>query len=145
MLLGSYETRITDKNRIAIPKKLRIELGENLILSRGYEGCILLLDGDRWNNLLNIITKDPILNVSVRNTLRFIIAGAHEVVLDKQGRLVLPQSLIEYAGIDDTVEILGMKDWIEIWDKNVWIKLLGDISKSADDIAEKLIKNNVKT
>lgn len=142
MLLGSYETKLTDKNRIAVPSKLRTELEDNLILARGYEGCVLLLDKTRWDQLLGVIGKEPILNLSVRDTFRFIIAGAFEVDLDKQGRLVVPQSLREFAQIETDVIFLGMKDWVEIWDFDKWQMRLGKITKSADDIAEKLMKLN---
>ncbi|MCA9379687.1 division/cell wall cluster transcriptional repressor MraZ [Candidatus Dojkabacteria bacterium] len=142
MLLGSYETKLTDKNRIAVPSKLRTELDENLILARGYEGCVLLLDKNRWDQLLAVIGKEPILNLSVRDTFRFIIAGAFEVDLDKQGRLVVPQSLREFAQIETDVIFLGMRDWVEIWDLDKWQQRLGKITKSADDIAEKLMKLN---
>jgi len=142
MLLGSYETKLTDKNRIAVPSKLRTELEDNLILARGYEGCVLLLDKARWDQLLAVIGKEPILNLSVRDTFRFIIAGAFEVDLDKQGRLVVPQSLREFAQIETDVIFLGMKDWVEIWDLDKWQQRLGKITKSADDIAEKLMKLN---
>lgn len=140
MLLGSYETRLTEKNRLAIPKKLRLELKENLILARGYEGCVLLLDEARWQTLLKLIGKEPILNLSVRDTFRFIIAGAFEVELDKQGRLVVPQALKEYAQINEEVVFLGMRDWVELWDKTLWETHLKEITKSADDIAERLLK-----
>lgn len=140
MLLGSYETKLTEKNRIAIPKKLRLELGNNLILARGYEGCVLLLDEKRWNALLSLISSEPILNLSVRDTYRFIIAGAHEVDVDKQGRVVVPQLLREYGELKGEAVILGMKDWVEIWDKEIWLQKLDSITKTADDIADKLMK-----
>lgn len=140
MLLGSYETKLTEKNRIAIPKKLRLELGNNLILARGYEGCVLLLDEKRWNALLSLISSEPILNLSVRDTYRFIIAGAHEVDVDKQGRVVVPQLLREYGELKGEAVILGMKDWVEIWDKEIWLQKLDSITKTADDIANKLMK-----
>jgi MraZ protein len=82
------------------------------------------------------------LNLSVRDTFRFIIAGAFEVDLDKQGRLVVPQSLREFAQIESDVVFLGMKDWVEIWNLEIWQKRLNKITKSADDIAEKLMKIN---
>ncbi len=142
MLLGSFETKVTDKNRIAIPKKLRSELDDNLILARGYEGCVLLLDGKRWGSLLDLIAKEPILNQSVRDTFRFIIAGAFEIEIDKQGRFVVPQTLKDFGALENDVVILGMRDWVEIWDKEKWATKLKEITKSADDIAERLMKLN---
>ena len=81
---------------MCIRDRLRTELEDNLILARGYEGCVLLLDKVRWDQLLAVIGKEPILNLSVRDTFRFIIAGAFEVELDKQGRLVA----VSYTHLD---------------------------------------------
>lgn len=145
MLLGSFESKLTEKNRIAVPKRLRVELDSNLILARGYEGCVLLLDEKRWKSLLEIIGKEPILNLSVRDTYRFIIAGAFDIELDSQGRLVLPQTLKDYGRMSEEVVFLGMKDWIEIWDKDLWESKLNEITKSAVDIADRLMNiSNVK-
>lgn len=142
MLIGSFENNLTDKNRLAVPKDFREELKGRLFISRGYEGCLILLDEPRWKKLFVVISKEPILNLSVRDTYRFIVAGAKEVDLDKQGRLVLPEFLKTYAHIDNKVAFLGMNDWIEIWDLDRWYKKLGEISKEASDIADKLLKIN---
>lgn len=146
MLLGSFESKLTEKNRIAVPKKLRVELDSDLILARGYEGCVPLLDEKRWQSLLKMISREPILNLSVRDTYRFIIAGAFDIELDSQGRLVFPQSLKDYGRMSEEVVFLGMKDWIEIWDKDLWENKLNEITKSAVDIADRLMNlSNDKT
>lgn len=147
MIIGEFEGRLTDKNRLAIPKKLRDELKEGLILSRGYEGCLLLLDGIRFKQLDKIINKQPILNLSVRDTKRFLLGSSFELELDGQGRFVLPNRLKDYAKLNDEVFFIGLGDWIEIWDKEIWNSKLENLSKEAGDIAEKLItqQSNAKT
>lgn len=140
MLIGTFENSITDKNRLAIPKKIREEFNGKLIISRGYEGCLIMMDENRWDRLYKIISKEPILNLSVRDTYRFILAGAKELEVDKQGRVVMPEFLIEYAGLTTEVSFLGMNDWVEIWDRDKWMVKLNTLSKSASDIADRLMK-----
>lgn len=140
MLIGTFENSITDKNRLAIPKKIREEFNGKLIISRGYEGCLIMMDESRWDRLYKIISKEPILNLSVRDTYRFILAGAKELEVDKQGRVVMPEFLIEYAGLTTEVSFLGMNDWVEIWDRDKWMVKLNTLSKSASDIADRLMK-----
>jgi MraZ protein len=139
MLIGEYESRLTEKNRIAVPAKIRLELKQNLILSRGYEGCLLILDETRWKKLISLISIRPLLNLSERDTRRFLLGGAHEIDLDAQGRFVLPMGLKSYAQIEDDVVFVGIMDWAEVWAKNTWETKLTELSKSAADIAERLI------
>lgn len=144
MLIGEFESKLTLKNRIAVPKKIRLELQDGLIISRGYEGCLILLDKARWVDLLDLISREPILNLSVRDTRRFIMGGASEIDLDGQGRFVLPSQLKSYATLDDDVVFIGLNDWVEIWDKDIWNTKLDILKVEASDIAEKLLKLNDK-
>lgn len=141
MLIGEYEVKLTDKNRVAIPKKIRDEFTEGLILSRGYEGCLILLDKKRWNDFENLINKGSILSISIRDTKRFIFGGAYELDIDGQGRFVLPANLKQYAQINNEIIFIAIKDWVEVWDLEIWRKKLADLSTKAGDIAEKLLNN----
>jgi MraZ protein len=143
MLIGEYEAKLTDKNRIAIPKKIREEFSEGLILSRGYEGCLILLDAKRWGDFENIINKGSILSLSIRDTKRFIFGGAYELELDSQGRFVLPVNLKEYAQINNDVIFIAIKDWVEVWALDIWDKKLNELKGSAGDIAEQILKINI--
>lgn len=140
MLIGEYEGKLTDKNRLAIPKKFRDEFAEGLVLSRGYEGCLILLDGQRWKRLEQVIESRPVLALSIRDTKRFIFGSAFELELDSQGRFVLPNNLKDYAEIADDVLFVGIGDWIEVWSKNKWEEKLKDLIGKAPDIAEQLLK-----
>ncbi len=140
MLIGEFDGRLTDKNRIAIPKKIRDELKDGLFLSRGYEGCLLLMDKSHWSSFENLINEKSILSLSLRDTKRFIFGGAFELELDSQGRFVLPNSLLSYAQIETDIVFIAIKDWVEIWDKKLWENKLNEIVKTAPDLAEQLLK-----
>lgn len=142
MLIGEFESKLTEKNRIAVPKKIRTEFEGDLVLSRGYEGCLILLDQNRWDELIKLISVEPILNLSVRDTRRFLMGSAYELELDQQGRFVVPASLRDYSDITSEVVFLGLNDWVEVWSKQSWEKKLDELSKTAGDIAEKLLEKN---
>lgn len=139
MLIGEYEAKLTDKNRIAIPKKIREEFAEGLILSRGYEGCLILLDTKRWDDFEKTINKGSILSLSIRDTKRFIFGGAYELELDVQGRFVLPNNLKDYAQINNDVIFVAIRDWVEVWAQDIWTKKLNKLKTEAGDIAEQIL------
>jgi len=138
MLIGEFETKVTDKNRIALPKKFRSELGKNLIVMQGYEGCMILVDEEKFLALTKEISDGRFVNDAVRDTTRFLIGSAHEIDLDKQGRFILPQSLKSFSNIDKDVVFLGLMRWIEIWNKDKWLERKNYISTNSAQITEKL-------
>jgi len=138
MLIGEFSNKVGEKNRIALPKKFREILGEKVIVTRGYEDCIIVVNEKQWDKLLSIFDDKPFTNSPVRDTRRFLIGGASEVSYDKQGRFVIPANLKEFAGIDNEVVFVGLVDWVEIWDRKRWEKRMDVIKPSADKIAEKL-------
>lgn len=138
MLIGEYYVPVGEKNRIAIPKKLRQNLGDNIVASKGYEGCVILLDVDRWQQLISQINKYPLLNMDVRDTKRFLLGGAHALDIDKQGRFVIPESLALYARLQTEVVFLGVGEWIEVWDRSSWEDKSSQLASSASDIANRL-------
>lgn len=143
MLIGEYEGKLTDKNRLAIPKKFRDEFNEGLVLSRGYEGCLILLDKPRWADLEKMIATKPVLSLSIRDTKRFILGGAFELELDAQGRFVLPNGLKAYADINDEVLFIGISDWVEVWSRGKWEAKLNKLISAAPDIAEQLLQGTI--
>lgn len=140
MLIGEFEGKLTEKNRLAIPKKIRQELEEGLIISRGYEGCLLLLDKKRWEVFENLINKSSVLSLSLRDTKRFILGGAYELELDEQGRFVVPSTLLSYAHITGEVMFIAIRDWVEVWSKIEWENKLNQIIRTAPDLAEELLR-----
>jgi MraZ protein len=138
MLIGEFSNKVGEKNRIALPKKFRNLLGNKVIVTRGYEDCVIIVNQKQWNALLEVFSDKPFTNSPVRDTRRFLIGGASEVDLDKQGRFILPKHLKEFALIKDEVVFVGLVDWIEIWDRNSWEKRMRLVKPQAAKIAEKL-------
>jgi MraZ protein len=138
MLIGEFETKVTDKSRVALPKKFRQELGSKLIVMQGYEGCMILVDEERFTALTKDITNGQLTSNAIRDTTRFLVGSAHEIELDKQGRFVLPQSLKSFSKINEEVVFLGLMRWIEIWDKDKWLKQKSQIGENSSEIAMRL-------
>jgi MraZ protein len=138
MLIGEYSTKLSEKKRIALPIKLRNELGKKLIITRGYDGCLIVLNPLLFEKLISNIQTKPFLNKSLRDTKRFVAGGAFEIDLDEQGRFVIQDSHIQYANIKQEITIVGIIDWVEIWDKDVWDKKVIDITNNSQEIADRL-------
>lgn len=138
MLIGEYESKLGEKNRVAVPKKFRSELKGNVIITRGYENCLILVDTDRWKELVKSLEIRPLLSASVRDLKRFLVGGAYEVDFDNQGRFVLSQALIEFASLSNEVVFVGIENWIEIWSKDKWLEKITKLATEVEDIAERL-------
>lgn len=144
MLLGSYEVRIDEKNRIAVPKRFREMLGTKLIIARWYEKCLVVIDTTGWNKIVGKITGGEVGTLFARDTDRFLLAGSFEVELDHQGRFVVQQVLKIYAKINVDVICVGLGNRIEIWDKNIWIEREKAILLEAGALAENLFEQQRK-
>lgn len=138
MLLGEYSSQVGEKNRIAVPKKIRDELKGRMIITRGYEGCLILVDETRWNVLIKEMNTKPLLNLSVRDTKRYLLGGAVEVETDSQGRFVIPDSLINFAQILTTAIFIGVGEWAEVWSEELWKEKLDNLKNNVSDLAERL-------
>ena len=138
LLIGEYQTKLTEKNRVALPKKFREILGSKVIVTNGYEGCLIIVSEKQFEEITSDITVGKFVNNDVRDTTRFLLGGAHEVELDSQGRFVLPSNLLDYSSIKNDVCFLGLKRWIELWDKEKWESKKNQIVESAADIANRL-------
>lgn len=142
MLIGEYQNKVGDRKRIALPKKLRDELGNDLILTRGYENSLVIVNKHLWENLSKDIISGSFINTDIRDTSRFLIGSASEIELDDQGRFVLPQSLFDYAQIKEEVVFIGLVNWVEVWSKELWTKRMDYLSKHGSEIAQKLSELN---
>lgn len=138
MLIGEYETQLGEKNRVAIPKKLRDQLTGEIILTRGYENCLILLDKKRWERLIDEVNLKPLLSLNVRDTKRYLIGGANEIEPDNQGRFVLSESLKSFSQIEKDIVFLGVGEWIELWSIERWKKKLKELANNVSDVAERL-------
>ena len=130
MFLGEYQPNLTEGARIALPKKLRDQInGNSIILSRGFEHCIFGYDKDEWLKEASKQVSLPISDLKVRTLKRYMFSGAADVELDGQCRLVIPQSLKEYAQIEAEMIVIGAGDHFEIWNSENWHQHLEVIEK----------------
>ncbi len=142
MLIGEYETKIGDKKRVAIPKKFRDELGKNLILTRGYEGTLVLVNKKMWEKIAKEVINGSFINKHIRDTTRFLVGSATEVETDPQGRIVIPNTLYKYGKFGKEAVFVGLYNWIEIWEKKKWEERLKYLDKNSDEIANAIQEMN---
>src|SRR4051812_30099339 len=138
MLLGEHEHSLDEKNRLTLPSKLRGAFDEGVVVSRGLDGCLYAYPQAEWQRLAERIQSlDPLAEAS-RDMRRHFFSGAASGEFDKQGRLVIPQGLLDGAGITREVTIAGVYDHLEIWDRATWRQKLHEVEGSAEDVAERL-------
>lgn len=116
MFMGQYEHSIDTKGRVIIPAKYREELGENFVVTRGLDGCLFLYPQQEWQNFVEKLQKLPS-SQNTRKMQRQFLSKAMEVVLDKQGRILVPLLLREIAALEKEVVFVGMMNRVEVWDK----------------------------
>lgn len=139
MLIGHSYVKLTEKNRAALPKRFREELGEKAIVAKWYEECLVVVSEASWKGLLSKLTgKSEILTSPVRDTDRFILGSAFEISLDSQGRFVIPKILKEYAKLKDEVVFVGLGNRLEIWDVEAWRKREKFVQEHSAELVEKL-------
>jgi len=138
MLIGQQVAKVGPKNRLSVPKKFREELGTKLVLSNGYEGCLILLSKRRWQELVKEAIAGPLTSAETRREARFLLSQAEEIELDEQGRFVLPIHLKNYAQIKEDVCFIGLLRWVEVWAAEIWEETRQDISKAGGDSLNKL-------
>lgn len=117
MFMGEYNHTVDAKGRLIIPSKFREALGDTFVVTKGLDGCLFVYDNAEWNAFEEKLKQLPLTNKSARQFVRFFLAGAAEVEVDKQGRILLPTVLREFAGLEKDVVLLGVASRIEIWDK----------------------------
>lgn len=137
MFIGEYAHSLDNKNRIIIPSKFREELGCKFILTKGLDGCLYAYTLSEWNNLENKLKTLPLTNKNARAFVRFFFSGANEIETDKQGRAVLPPSLLEYGNIKKEIVSIGVSTRIEIWSKDSWEEY-NNSNIDYDEIAEQM-------
>jgi MraZ protein len=140
MIIGEYRSRVGEKKRIALPIKLRSELGKDLILTRGYEKALVLVNKTMWKSIAGEVISGSFINRSIRDTSRFLVGSAVEVKTDSQGRFVVPAALYEHAQLEEDVVFIGLVNWIEIWSRKNWDERVAFLEKNSDRIAQELTK-----
>ena len=138
MFIGEYNHNLDNKGRIAVPVKFRDDLKKGAVVTKGLDGCLFLYTMSEWKILAEKLSKLPISQSNTRAFARLMLAGAMDVQVDKQGRIILPDYLRKYATLKKKVIINGLYNRLEIWDENNWEKYKEVTEKESGDIAEKL-------
>ncbi len=138
MILGEYTSKLQEKNRVVMPKKFRSEIGDNIIITKGYEECLIVVPLDKWDLMIKDIISKPFTVSSVRDTSRFILGSANDINLDEQGRFVIGSSLIEHANLSGEIIFLGLMNFIEVWDFSKWKEREKYLRDSGANIANEL-------
>ena len=139
MLLGAFDHTLDDKNRLTLPAKFRQAFAEGVVVTRGLDGCLYAFRRADWARLVESrLSSLDSLRPEGRRLQRHFFSGATESELDKQGRVMIPPSLIDHAKLGKDVVVAGVNDRLEIWDRAAWRKELAEVEGSAEDVAERL-------
>jgi MraZ protein len=138
MLIGEYKHIIDEKKRLAIPSKLRKELGGGAVLTRGLDNCLALYPLREWEILADKLNKLPTGQIEARGLARVILSGAVEVEFDSLGRILIPDYLKQYAGVEKNVVIAGVFNHAEIWDEQKWDVYKQKTESEVGNMAQKL-------
>lgn len=138
LLIGEYEHSIDTKGRLIMPSKLKEDMGEKFVVTKGLDGCLFAYSQEEWKTFEEKLRTFPLTNKDARALIRFFLAGAMECEIDKQGRFLIPSNLRDFAGLEKEVVVIGVLNKIEIWSKDKWLKYSEEENNSADEIAEKM-------
>lgn len=139
MLLGTYTPKIDAKGRMALPAKFRTQLGPGLIMARGQERCVYLFPQAEFRRVAMQIQHTSLGNKAAREYLRVLLSGAVDQTPDKQGRVLVPQMLRDYAKLGSDIVVIGVGTRAEIWDKKAWEQYLADNEQGYSDIANDVL------
>jgi MraZ protein len=138
VFLGEFEHTIDEKGRVAVPARFREEIGDGLVLTRGFDHCLQAFPRPVWQNLSERISALSLGQEEARNLRRLIFSGAAEVETDRQGRILIPLNLREYANLREQVVIAGLNTHFEIWSQERWQNVLNTLDSSGGSMAEQL-------
>ena len=138
MLIGEYEHSLDVKGRLIMPAKLRQDIGETFIITKGLDGCLFVFSQNEWNNFEEKLKSLPLSDKNARNFVRFFLSGATECEIDKQGRFLIAGKLREVAKLDKDVTIIGAGTRIEIWDKAKWEEHNSEENLSIEEIEQNM-------
>lgn len=136
MFIGEYSHTIDEKGRIALPSKMRRELGSGAVVTRGIDNCLWVFSKNEWQALASKLSNLPLSDPNSRAFSRLMLAGAMEVEFDNQGRALIPAYLRDYSGLKKNAIIAGLYTRLEIWDSQKWQLYKEKTEKATDQIAK---------
>lgn len=136
---GYFEHTLDAKKRLTVPSKFRAPLSDGFILARAFEPCVAVWTPDAWKTFTErfLAPLNPFSN-EARRLQRFFHSGSFDAELDSAGRLMVPQSLAEYAGIEKEVAVVGNQQCFELWDLDSWQRYESDLGKTIAKDAENI-------
>lgn len=140
MLIGEYHHNLDEKGRLIIPSKFREDIGKEFIVTRGLDGCLFVYAMKEWDNIVSKLRTLPFTKKDARTFNRFFMSGATVCEFDKQGRINIPSSLLNYANIQKECTIIGVNDRLEIWASDKFDNLIVENNELISDVAENLFE-----
>ncbi len=138
MFLGEYRHNFDAKGRVAVPAKFREQLTSGAIITRGLDNCLFIFPQKEWEALAGKLMALPLAQANSRAFVRLMMAGAANVEIDSQGRILVPDYLRTYANLKKEATIAGLYNRIEIWDSDAWVRYKQRTESASQEIAEKL-------
>ena len=139
MFIGEYKYNLDNKNRLALPTKFRKMFKEGVVITKGLDNCLFIYTAKEWNKLANKLANLPFSQAKSRAFSRMMLAGAMDVKLDKQGRVILRDNLKVFAGLNKKTVLAGLYNRLEVWDEKMWNKYQKVSEKDSNEIAEGLV------
>ena len=136
--MGEYSHTIDAKGRIIVPAKFRESLGDNIVVTKGLDNCLFVYTSEDWRKFEEKLRTLPLTNKNARKFTRFFLAGAAEMEIDKQGRILIPSVLREFAALEKDVVLVGVGSRIEIWDKARWNESISIYDDDMEEVAENM-------
>ena len=142
MLMGEYHNNLDIKARVVVPSKFREELGDKIILTRGLDGSLFIYSTAMWESLTEKLKTLSFTEKESRNFTRFLLSGAVTLEFDKQGRIIIPSYLKDYAALEKEVVLVGVLNRVEIWSLDNWKKFMTDNFNDLSNISSNLFNSN---
>jgi len=139
LFMGEYQHSLDDKGRLIVPSKFREPLGGRCVITRGLDKCLFVYPESEWRTMEEKLKQLPLTQSDARAFVRFFFSGATDLELDKQGRVMIPANLREYASLDKDVVVIGVSTRVELWSKEVWAAYVDEAESSFEAIAEKIV------
>lgn len=139
MFLGTHTPRLDDKGRLFLPAKFRDRLASGLVVTRGQERCLYVYPTDEFEKVAETMRSAPLTSKRARDFMRLFLSGASDEIPDKQGRVTVPSTLREYAGLTRECTVIGAGSRVEVWDTTAWSTYLASTEQAFADQAEEVI------
>jgi MraZ protein len=143
VFLCEFDHTIDDKGRLTLPAKFRPDLGQSVVVTRGVDKCLFIFTLEEFQRIADRVGELPMTQAEGREFSRHFFSGASDVEVDKQGRILIPQNLREYAGLDGDVIVAGVNKRIEVWDAKAWQHVRSDFESKATNNADQWAKLGV--